>query len=63
MAGVIIFDSMGGVALLLWGLHMVQRGVLRAFGADLRQVPGRALRDPRGARRVRQLDNGHTASA
>ena len=26
MAGVIILDLMGGVALLLWGLHMVQSG-------------------------------------
>jgi phosphate:Na+ symporter len=35
---------MGGVALLLWGLHMVQSGVLRAFGADLRHFLGKALR-------------------
>jgi phosphate:Na+ symporter len=63
MVGVIILDLMGGVALLLWGLHMVQSGVLRAFGADLRLVLGRALRNPHGARRMRQLDNGHTASA
>ena len=27
---------MGGVALLLWGLHMVHSGVVRAFGANLR---------------------------
>jgi phosphate:Na+ symporter len=45
MAGVIILDLMGGVALLLWGLHMVQSGVLRAFGADLRLVLSRALRN------------------
>jgi phosphate:Na+ symporter len=44
MAGVIILDLMGGIALLLWGLHMVQSGVLRAFGADLRQFLGKALR-------------------
>jgi len=45
MAGVIILDLMGGVALLLWGLHMVQSGVLRAFGADLRHFLGKALRN------------------
>lgn len=27
----------GDVALLLWGMHMVHTGVIRAFGADLRQ--------------------------
>jgi len=42
---VIILDLMGGVALLLWGLHMVQSGVLRAFGADLRHFLARALRN------------------
>ena len=31
---------MGGVALLLWGLHMVLTGVLRAFGPDLRTISG-----------------------
>lgn len=34
-----------GIALLLWGLHMVQSGVLRAFGADLRRVLSIALRN------------------
>jgi phosphate:Na+ symporter len=34
---------MGGVALLLWGLHMVLTGVLRAFGPDLRRILGKAL--------------------
>jgi phosphate:Na+ symporter len=45
MAGLIILDLMGGVALLLWGLHMIQSGVLRAFGADLRHFLSRALRN------------------
>jgi phosphate:Na+ symporter len=31
--------------LLLWGLHMVQSGILRAFGADLRRYLGLALRN------------------
>jgi len=39
----VILDLMGGVALLLWGLHMVHSGVVRAFGADLRRLLGIAL--------------------
>ncbi|HLY56389.1 MAG TPA: Na/Pi cotransporter family protein, partial [Stellaceae bacterium] len=33
----------GSVALLLWGVHMVQTGVQRAFGARLRSFLGSAL--------------------
>ena len=36
---------MGGVALLLWGLHMVLTGVLRAFGPNLRRFLDKALRN------------------
>jgi phosphate:Na+ symporter len=36
MGSIIMLDLMGGVALLLWGLHMVHSGILRAFGPDLR---------------------------
>src|SRR6202142_2748922 len=35
----------GSVALLLWGVHMVQTGVQRAFGARLRSFLGGALRN------------------
>jgi phosphate:Na+ symporter len=35
----------GSVALLLWGVHMVQTGVQRAFGAKLRSFLSRALRN------------------
>ena len=35
MGSTVILDLMGGVALLLWGLHMVHSGFVRAFGADL----------------------------
>ena len=35
----------GYVALLLWGVHMVQTGVQRAFGARLRSFLGYALRN------------------
>lgn len=34
----VLLDLMGGVALLLWGLHMVQSGILWAFGSELRYL-------------------------
>jgi phosphate:Na+ symporter len=45
MGTMVLLDLMGGVALLLWGLHMVQSGVMRAFGPDLRQLLSQALRN------------------
>ena len=41
----ILLDLLGGVALLLWGLHMVHSGIVRAFGSDLRRLLGTALRN------------------
>src|SRR5437764_8087769 len=43
MGGLVLLDLMGGVALLLWGLHMVHSGILRAFGPNLRLLLARAL--------------------
>jgi phosphate:Na+ symporter len=43
MGSVVLLDLMGGVALLLWGLHMVQSGILRAFGSDLRHLLSKAF--------------------
>jgi len=43
MASMVLLDLMGGVALLLWGLHMVHSGVLRAFGPDLRLLLAKGL--------------------
>lgn len=43
MGTLVLLDLMGGVALLLWGLHMVQSGILRAFGADLRVTLSKTL--------------------
>ena len=40
-----LLDLAGAVALLLWGVHMVQTGVQRAFGARLRALLGHALRN------------------
>lgn len=45
MGSLVLLDLCGGVALLLWGLHMVLTGVLRAFGPDLRRFLGKALRN------------------
>jgi phosphate:Na+ symporter len=43
MGSMVLLDLMGGVALLLWGLHMVHSGILRAFGPDLRRLLTKAL--------------------
>jgi phosphate:Na+ symporter len=43
MGTIVLLDLMGGVALLLWGLHMVQSGILRAFGPELRRFMSTAL--------------------
>src|SRR5246127_2248789 len=43
MGSMVLLDLMGGVALLLWGLHMVHSGVLRAFGPDLRRLLAKGL--------------------
>jgi phosphate:Na+ symporter len=43
MGSMVLLDLMGGVALLLWGLHMVHSGILRAFGPDLRLLLAQAL--------------------
>lgn len=40
-----LLDLAGAIALLLWGVHMVQTGIQRAFGARLRGLLGRALRN------------------
>jgi phosphate:Na+ symporter len=45
MGSTVLLDLVGGVALLLWGLHMVHSGIVRAFGSDLRRVLGNALRN------------------
>lgn len=44
MGSMVLLDLMGGVALLLWGLHMVHSGILRAFGPDLRRLLAAALK-------------------
>ncbi len=45
IATVALVELVGYVVLLLWGTHMVQSGIVRAFGAKLRSVIGRTLRN------------------
>jgi phosphate:Na+ symporter len=40
-----LVDLAGTIALLLWGVHMVQTGIQRTFGPNLRRVLGRAFGD------------------
>src|SRR5665213_2674084 len=40
-----LVDLAGTIALLLWGVHMVQTGIQRAFGPNLRRILGRAFGD------------------
>ena len=35
-----LIDLAGSIAMLLWGTHMVQTGVQRAFGSKLRSILG-----------------------
>ncbi len=42
-ASYLLLQLLGQIALLLWGIHMVQSGVERAWGGDLRRTLGRAL--------------------
>ena len=43
IATIALIELVGYVVLLLWGMHMVQSGVVRAFGSSLRRVIGRTL--------------------
>jgi Na/Pi-cotransporter len=44
MYGTLTFlDLAGAVALLLWGVHMVQTGVQRAFGSEFRRILSRGF--------------------
>lgn len=39
----IVLHLAGGVALLTWGLHMVESGLMRAFGASLKRFMAKSL--------------------
>ena len=40
----VLINIVGQIALIVWGIHMVQTGVMRVFGSDLRRVLARGLR-------------------
>ncbi|MCX7383466.1 MAG: Na/Pi cotransporter family protein [Alphaproteobacteria bacterium] len=42
----LLIELVGHVVLLLWGARMVQTGIVRAFGSDLRRLLGKGLRNP-----------------
>ncbi len=44
MALQVLLNLTGGVALLLWGLHMVHTGIVQALGARIRRFLGSVLR-------------------
>ncbi len=48
-----LVQILGGVALLLWGLYMVRTGIVRGFGAQLRQIINQGV-----ANRLRALGAG-----
>jgi len=43
---ILLLNLLGGVALLLWGMRMVEIGVNQAFGADLRRLIGHSMGHP-----------------
>jgi len=40
-----LIDPAGSIALLLWGVHMVQSGIQRAFSPHLRRFLSRTVGD------------------
>ena len=38
-----LLEMAGYVVLLLWGMHMVQSGIVRAFGTNLQRIVDRTL--------------------
>jgi phosphate:Na+ symporter len=45
IATIALVELIGYVVLLLWGMRMIQSGITRAFGSNLRRVLGRTLRN------------------
>jgi phosphate:Na+ symporter len=41
----VLIEVLGEISLLLWGIHMVQSGVMRAYGSNLRLLLGVALKN------------------
>ena len=58
MATKLLIETAGYVALLLWGLHMVQTGMVRGFGSEFRQALRAAL-----GNRIRAFASGFVITA
>jgi phosphate:Na+ symporter len=59
MAGhTILLNLIGGVALLLWGTHMIQAAILKGFGSEIRRAISRATGGP-----LRAAGTGAAAAA
>lgn len=41
-----LLNLLAAVALLVWGTQLVRTGILRVFGASLRQIIARSVRTP-----------------
>ncbi|HET8609690.1 MAG TPA: Na/Pi cotransporter family protein [Burkholderiales bacterium] len=41
----ILLNLLAGVALLVWGTHIVRQSILRVYGANLRNILGRSIRN------------------
>src|SRR5688572_14984048 len=39
----ILLNLLGGVALLVWGTHIVRTGIMRIYGGDLRRILGTSV--------------------
>ncbi len=45
MGNTVLLDLVGGVSLLLWGLHMVHSGIMRAYGARIKKLLASVLKN------------------
>ncbi len=45
MGSTILLDLVGGVSLLLWGLHMVHSGIMRAYGTRIKKLLATVLKN------------------
>ncbi len=46
----ILLNLLAGVALLVWGTHIVRAGILRIYGGDLRRILRHSIRNRRSPR-------------
>ena len=39
----VLLNLLAGVALLVWGTHIVRAGIMRAYGGELRRILGSSI--------------------